>query len=424
MATEAGGLPVATVAEITAGHSLRMLRIEDTEREGRLRTVRAALEGRGCAALVLFNPVRIDWASGFSHVSTERPMALVVPVEGDLGILIPQLEQDHVAKAALIRRVKVYPEYPGGGSGKHPLVHFADFLRELGLAGKRLATDTDGYMDLNGYVGPTLSQALAGDGGTVVEAREIVDKPRQVKSAAELALVRESCKWGNLAHRIMQDRMAPGKTEIEVALEAMGAAVPLMLKTLGATYGSGGRWLGDAPCSCGFIAGSNTALPHGSRREGGLRPGDCIITGAAANVGGYRSELERTMIVGEPTPQFRAYFDAMLVAQNAGFAALRPGRTCAEAEAEVSRAIEAQGHKELQRHHTGHGLGLEGHEQPFIDLDDHTPLEPGMVLSVEPGLYVPGLAGFRHSDTVIITETGCELATYYPRDLESLIVPA
>jgi Xaa-Pro aminopeptidase len=130
------------------------------------------------------------------------------------------------------------------------------------------------------------------------------------------------------------------------------------------------------------------------------------------------------MIVGEPTPEFRTYFDAMIVAQNAGFAALRPGRTCAEVEAEVSRAIEAQGYKELQRHHTGHGLGLEGHEQPFIDLDDHTPLEPGMVLSVEPGLYVPGLAGFRHSDTVIITETGCELATYYPRDLESLIVPA
>ncbi len=421
MATEVAALPRG---DAVSAPRFPMLRIEDAEREARLRAVRAALERRGCAALVLFNPVRIDYLSGFSHVSTERPMALVVPTDGDLGVLIPLLEQEHVAKVPLIRRIKVYPEYPGGGSGKHPLVHFADLLDELGLKGrgKRIACDTDGYIDLNGYVGPTLSAVL--DGATVVEAREIVDKPRQVKSPAELHLVRESCKWGNLAHRVMQDRMAVGKTEIEVTLEAMGEAVPLMLKTLGATYGSGGRGLRSAPCSAGFIAGANTALPHGMRREGGLRPGDCIITGAGANVGGYQSELERTMIVGEPSAQFRQYFEAMIVAQNAGFAALRPGRTCAEAEAEVSRAIADQGYKALQRHHTGHGLGLEGHEQPFIDLDDQTVLEPGMVLSVEPGLYVPGLGGFRHSDTVIVTADGCELATYYPRDLESLIVPA
>jgi Xaa-Pro aminopeptidase len=404
--------------------AFRMLRVEQGEREARLRRVREGLAGRGFAGLVLFNPVRIDYLSGFSHVSTERPMALVVPLDGDLGILIPQLEQEHVAKAPLIRRVKVYPEYPVGGSGKHPMAHFAELLRELGLAGAgtRLAVDTDGYIDLNGYVGPTLSRVL--DGVAVVEARDLVDTPRQVKSPAELDFTRESAKWGNLAHRIMQERMAVGKTEIEVTLEALGEAVPLMLKTLGATYGSGGRGLRNAPCSCGFIAGSNTALPHGMRREGGLRPGDCIVTGAGANVAGYQSELERTMVVGEPTPEFRRYFDAMLVVQNAGFAALRPGRTCAEAEADVCRAIEEQGYKSLQRHHTGHGLGLEGHEQPFIDLDDQTVLEPGMVLSVEPGLYVSGLGGFRHSDTVIITADGCELATYYPRDLESLIVPA
>lgn len=397
-----------------------LLRIERPEREERLRRVRAELERRGFAALTLFNPVRIDYLSGFSHVSTERPMALVVPVDGDLSIFIPQLEQEHVAKSPSIARVKVYPEYPGGGSGKHPMAHFADLLAEMGLAARRIATDTDGYGDINGYLGPTLSRAL--DSDRVVEARDIVDTLRQVKSPAELAFVRESAKWGNLAHRVLQDRMAVGKTEIEVTLEAMTVAVPLMLKTLGATYGAAGRGLRNPPCSCGFIAGANTALPHGMRREGGLQPGDCIVTGAGANVAGYQSELERTMIVGEPGAEFRAYFDAMIVAQNAGFAALRPGRTCAEAEAEVSRAIADQGYASLQRHHTGHGIGLEGHEQPFIDLDDHTVLEPGMVLSVEPGLYVPGLGGFRHSDTVVVTGDGCELTTYYPRDLESLIV--
>jgi Xaa-Pro aminopeptidase len=176
--------------------------------------------------------------------------------------------------------------------------------------------------------------------------------------------------------------------------------------------------------SASFIAGSNTALPHGLRSEKGLMPGDAIITGASANVGGYKSELERTMVVGEPSAEFEKYFDAMIVAQDAGFAALRAGRTCAEAEAEVVRAIDDLGMKHLMRHHTGHGIGLEGHEQPFCDLGDDTPIEAGMVFSVEPGLYVPGIAGFRHSDTLIVTESGCEIATFYPRELESLIVSA
>lgn len=403
-------------------HGHRMLAIGREEREERLRRLRAGLARGGYAGYVAFNPVRIDYLSGFSHVSTERPMALVVPLDGEVGVLIPQLEQEHVAKSPLIRHVKVYPEYPGGGSGRHPLAFLGDLLAELKLSasGRTLACDTNGYTDLNGYEGPALDQVSA---SAVRADRALVDSLRLAKSDAELALVRESCKWGNLAHRVMQERMAVGKTEIEVSLEATLEAVRVMLQTLGATYGSGGRGVRNPPCSCSFIAGSNTALPHGMRREGGLRPGDCIVTGASANVGGYKSELERTMIVGEPSAEFRKYFDAMLAVQDAAFAALRPGRTCAEAEADVCRAIEGLGYKELQRHHTGHGIGLEGHEQPFIDLDDRTVLAPGMVLSVEPGLYVRGLGGFRHSDTIIITDTGCEIATYYPRDLESLIIP-
>jgi Xaa-Pro dipeptidase len=108
--------------------------------------------------------------------------------------------------------------------------------------------------------------------------------------------------------------------------------------------------------------------------------------------------------------------------QQAGFDALRPGRTLAEAETDVSNTFVALGVAEMQRHHTGHGIGLEGHEAPFIDKGDETVIQEGMVFSVEPGLYVPGLAGFRHSDTVVIRSFGAERITYYPRDLESMIV--
>lgn len=395
--------------------------ISQTEHEARIASIRQNLNEREMDAIILFYPPRIEYLSGFSHVSTERPMALVVPVDGDLGVLIPQLEQEHVRKSPLIEHVKAYPEYPAGASGKHPIEHLGDLLREMGIASKNLAADRDGYTDINGYVGPGVSKVVS---GKVTEAPEIVDKLRQVKSETEIQMVRESCVWGNYAHRLLQEYMAVGVTEIETSLAATAEATQVMLQALGRAYASHGRGLRNVPVSASFIAGSNTALPHGLRSEKGLLPGDAIITGASANVGGYKSELERSMVVGEPTPEFRRYFDAMIVAQDAGFSALRPGHRCSDAEAEVVRAFEDMGMKEFMRHHTGHGIGVEGHEQPFCDLGDDTMIEPGMIFSVEPGLYVPGVAGFRHSDTIVITEDGCELLTFYPRDLDSLIVPA
>lgn len=395
--------------------------INQAEYEQRLQTIRQGMSARGFDANVLFYPPRIEYLSGFTHVSTERPMALVVPTDGELGVLIPQLEQEHVRKSPLIEHVKVYAEYPAGNSGKHPIQHLGDLLREMGLGGKRLCADRDNYADLNGYVGPTVSQVM---GSEVVEAPELVDGPRHVKSPAEVELILESCVWGNYAHRLLQEHMAVGRTEIETSLLATTAATQVMLKALGRAYASHGRGVRNVPVSASFIAGSNTALPHGLRSEAGLLPGDAIITGASANVGGYKSELERTMVVGEPSPEFRRYFDAMVQIQDAAFSAFRPGRRCAEVEADVVRAFQELGMQQHQRHHTGHGIGLEGHEQPFCDLGDETEVKPGMIFSVEPGVYVPGIAGFRHSDTIVITDDGCELLTFYPRDLDSLIVPA
>ncbi len=406
-----------TAVAAPAAPRTRQLSISSAEKAQRVERVREQLGARGFDALVLFHPQRIGYLTNFIFVSTERPMALVVSQRGGLGILIPQLEQDHVKKAPEIENVVVYPEYPGE---RHPMHYLRDLLQRAGLLGRKLAADTDGYGDVMGYVGARLSEI--DDDGSLTLATDIVDTMRQVKSPAELELVRESCTWGNLAHRLLQKHMAIGKSEIEISLQASSEAILIMLDTLGAAYASPGRGMRNPPVSAMLIAGANTALPHGMRREGGLKPGDAIITGAGANVGGYQSELERTMIVGEPSREFVEYFEAMLAIQEAGYLALRPGRTCGDVDAEVRGEIERAGLSHLTRHHTGHGMGLEGHESPFLDLGDQTEIQPGMVFSIEPGLYVPGVAGFRHSDTAIVTEDGIELAKYYPRDLASLIV--
>ncbi len=398
-------------------------RIEQPEYDARVGRVRQELAARKLDALVLFHPIRMAYVSGFFHLSTERPMAIVVPAEGDgLGALIPHLEQEHIAKSPGMTRVKVYPEYPSGGT-KHPLLHLADLLEEMGLGAKktRIGYDSNGYLDINGYDGPLLAEVV-GKGVETARARDIVDRLRYVKSEAELGFIRESCVWGNLAHRLMHERLELGRTEMEISLEASVEASKMMIAALGPTYQPLTLQWGT-PALAMFHAGANTAMPHGLSNAVGLRPGDVLVTGAGADVGGYNSELERTMILGEPTPEFVRHYDLMMQLQQAGFDALRPGRTLAEAETDVSTAFQELGVAEMQRHHTGHGIGLEGHEAPFIDKGDETVIEEGMVFSVEPGLYVPGLAGFRHSDTVVIRSDGAERLTYYPRDLASMIVP-
>ncbi|MEA2598254.1 MAG: Xaa-Pro dipeptidase [Thermomicrobiales bacterium] len=396
--------------------------IGQAEYDARVDRVRRELDRRELHGLVLFHPIRMAYVSGFFHLSTERPMAIVVGLDSGLGALIPQLEQEHIAKSPGVEHVKVYPEYPTGGT-KHPMLHFADLLTEMGLntSETRLGYDSNGYLDINGYDGPTLSEVVA-EGVTTVRARDIVDKLRAVKSETELQFIVESCKWGNLAHRLMQEKIELGRNEMDISFEASAEAARMMIATLGPAY-QPLTMVWSTPVLTMFHAGANTVLPHGLSNATGIRRGDVLVTGAGADVAGYNSELERTMIVGEPSPDFVKYFDLMMQLQQAGFDALRPGRTFADVETDVSNAFKTLGVADLQRHHTGHGIGLEGHEWPFIDKGSPDVLvEENMVLSVEPGLYVPGLAGFRHSDTVVIRSSGAERLTYYPRDIESMIV--
>jgi Xaa-Pro dipeptidase len=398
-------------------------RISQEEYDERVARVRHELERRRLDALVLFHPIRMAYTTGFFHVSTERPMAIVIPLDPKhgLGALIPRLEQDHIAKSPGVRAVKVYPEYPSGGT-KHPMLHLADLLSELGLAGPgtRIGYDSNGYLDINGYDGPELAEVVA-DGVETVRARDIIDKMRAVKSRTELDFIKRSCVWGNLAHRIMHDKLELGRTEIDISMEAATEASRIMVAALGPTYQPlTANW--GQPALVIFHAGSNTSLPHGLMQGGGLQRGDVLVTGAGTDFGGYNSELERTMIIGEPTAEFERYFNIMLDLQQTAFDALRPGRTLAETETDVSRAFKDFGVAENQRHHTGHSIGLEGHEAPFIDKGDETVIEENMVFTIEPGLYVPGLAGFRHSDTVVVWAEGVERLTFYPRDLASLTV--
>jgi Xaa-Pro aminopeptidase len=137
---------------------------------------------------------------------------------------------------------------------------------------------------------------------------------------------------------------------------------------------------------------------------------------------GYSGELERSMIVREPSAEQERFFTLMVGAQTLALDTIRPGIPCSAVDEAVNQFFVENGLQDYWRHHTGHAKSTLIHEAPFLDKGDHRLMEVGMVFTVEPGIYVPGLGGFRHSDTVAVTETGIEWLTDYPRDLANLIV--
>ena len=220
---------------------------------------------------------------------------------------------------------------------------------------------------------------------------------------------------------LLQKYSCHGASEVDVSTRASTEATNAMLLTLGPTFKPGG--MGRVGASAGFRGqiGKNSYFPHAVTLNATMRKGDVLVTGAGANVCGYISELERTMFVGEPSAEQVKYFELMCQAQEVAFDAIKPGVPASTVDREVRRFFEENQLMPYWRHHVGHAIGMEGHEAPFFDIGDETILQPGMVWTVEPGIYVEGLGGFRHSDTVLITETGIEFLTYYPRHLEAMV---
>jgi Xaa-Pro aminopeptidase len=393
------------------------VRITADEFAARREALAARLEERGLAGAVLFDPHYVAYYTGFSFIPTERPIAFVLARDGRGGMLVPRLEVEHAQANAAVSEVAHYDEYPGE---RPPLAALVDLLGALEVRGA-LGADHDGYPWVFGYRGPALGELL-GAAPTAIAA--LVEDQMAVKSEAELALLRESCKWGNLAHTLLQRYTRPGVSETEVETRASTEATYAMLDAIGPLYRGQSQWFAGAVAGYRGQIGRNAAIPHALPNNIVFQVGDTLVTGATAPVWGYHSELERTMVIGPPSDEQKRMFDHMLALQDLAIESIEPGVPCAEVDRRVRAYYDEHDLWENWRHHVGHTIGLRYHEGPFLDRGDETEILPGMVFTVEPGLYVSGLGGFRHSDTVAVTDDGVEWLTYYPRDLESLTLPA
>ena len=358
----------------------------------------------GLSGYVLFGAEYIQYFTGFWFLSNERPVIYAESVDGESVAFVPEFEVERTRAETDFVRIESYPEYPGI---EHPMLIFARVLDSLGIRGA-IGADNDGYPGILGYRGPALSDAAA---ASVTLLDDVIERMMARKSDSEIALIRESGRWCTHAHRLLQEYSRPGATEAEASLRAGQETTLAMLDALGDAYGGGLSSSSGASAGYRGQIGLRSSWAHAVAHNIEFREGDVLVTETSAPIWGYNAELERALIIGRPTDEMRQLFDHTVAAQRVAFDATRPGATCADVDTAVLRYFEQHDLLRYWRQHTGHAIGLRNHEAPFLDVGDHTILEPGMVFTIEPGLYELAIGGFRHSDTVAVAEDGMDLLT-------------
>lgn len=241
-------------------------------------------------------------------------------------------------------------------------------------------------------------------GAAFVSAEEKLRKLRMVKDEKELATIREACALADYAIEVGCSEIKEGKTELDVL-----AAIEFALKKKGVTAMS---------FSTMVLTGANGASPHGNPGLTKIQKGDLVLFDLGVIVDGYCSDITRTVAFGDISDKQKEIYDTVLNANLAAIAASKPGVRCSEVDLTARNIIGKAGYGEYFPHRLGHGLGISVHEYPSLTETNDLLLEKGMVYTIEPGIYVPGVAGVRIEDDVVVTDHGLEVLTKFPKELQ------
>ena len=237
-------------------------------------------------------------------------------------------------------------------------------------------------------------------------APPLIERARMVKDAAEILRIRRAVELGASLFQVARQKIRPGVSEVEVA-----AAMEYQARCAGAEGMSFPTIL---------ASGTRSAIVHGRASDARIPRRGFVVCDFGVILAHYCSDRTRTVHVGRPSPEARQLYEAVREAQQAGIAAVRPGATAAEVDGAARRVLRQRKLARYFTHSTGHGLGLEIHEAPRLAAGQTQTLEPGMVITIEPGAYVPGKWGVRIEDVVVVTSSGCAVLT--PSDKELVII--
>jgi Xaa-Pro dipeptidase len=338
----------------------------------------------------------LTYLTGVSYHLNERPLILLVPREGDPGLIINALEVVKIADAAPFPiRFFTYTDTEG------PLPAFEAACRALNLAGKRIGVEG---LKMRVYEGQMLQHYAP---GAVVESMdETLMRLRLHKDDSEIAAMRQAIAVSEAALEATLREVKVGMSEQQIN--------NLLLNKM-AEAGSGGNAFEPI-----VLTGPNSALPHGVAGARVLQDGDILLFDWGTTYEGYAADLTRTFAVGSITPEMQKIYETVLAANEAGIAAAKPGVAAQEVDRAARKVITDAGYGKYFIHRTGHGLGLDSHEGPYMREGNTQLLEPGMVFTVEPGIYIPNVGGVRIEDDVLVTETGIDVLTHFPKTLRNL----
>ncbi|MHC0035950.1 M24 family metallopeptidase [Pseudoneobacillus sp. C159] len=316
---------------------------------------------------------------------------------GSAGVVL--ISQD---KALFITDFRYVEQATKQCKGFEVVQHIGSIVNEVAEQAKKLGIKKLGF-EQDHLTFATYSAYQKEVEGDLVPVSGVVEKLRLIKTSAEIKILKEAADIADAAFKHILDFIKPGKTELEVSNE-----LEFFMRKAGATSSSF-----DIIVASGYRG----ALPHGVASDKVIELGDFVTLDFGAYYKGYISDITRTVAVGEPKQQLKEIYDIVLEAQLRGMAGIQPGMTGKDADALTRDYITEKGYGENFGHSTGHGIGLEVHEGPSLSAKSDLILEPGMIVTVEPGIYIPGLGGVRIEDDTLITETGNETLTHSTKEL-------
>ncbi len=334
----------------------------------------------------------MQYFTGLSFHLSERPTLALLPRTGQPALILPAFEASKLERSAIEWRAFTFVD------GQDPLEAFQAASEALGLSGAHLGVEA-----LTMRVRELQLLQAAAPGVMCDDADQLIAALRMIKDRSEIDAMRHAIQITEDALDDVVGVIRAGMTERQVANELLMA---LMRR--------GAEGIAFEPL---IQSGPNAALPHLTSTERVIQSGEGLLMDFGIIVDGYNSDITRTFAVGQPTDEFKRIYELVKQANAAGRAAAKPSATGQDIDRATRKVIEDAGYGQYFTHRTGHGLGLQGHEPPYIVEGNAVPLVVGNTFTVEPGIYISGIGGVRIEDDVLITDDGAESLTTYDREL-------
>lgn len=331
--------------------------------------------------LLVFRDTNILAFCGVPLGPSDRLVCGLINREGRVALVVPAFE------ATAGRDLPPNSEIVAWEEHENPYTAVGRAAARLGLASGRILLDGHLWIDAHERLAATMN------GATLGRDTEIIESVRIVKSPGEVAAIRAACRDTAQIYPLVAQALRPGISECELADD--------VLTTL--------RRAGCSPVGELIQGGEDGATPHRPTGKRVFRTGDAVIVDFVCAKGRYLGDMTRTFAIGRPSDDVIRAYSVVRDAQRAAIDAVRPGATCESIDARARSVIEAAGLGKYFVHRLGHGIGLDIHEPPYLVRGNRQALEPGMCMTIEPGVYVPGEFGVRIEDVVVVTEDGCDI---------------